>query len=138
MSDISSKDKRLIAVMRWIARLVSIPWAYCALGLVWFVAGVGLEEGMPLALNITIVFIASLLTLGAAILAGVWGMESLGGKVLLGDGGLILVWVLVTPQLPGAAIILMIPPILSGALFLECHRRSKMGATESAPSAENR
>ena len=60
MSDSSSKDRRPIAVMRWIARFVSIPWAYCALGLVWFVAGVGLEEGMPLALNITIVFMAKI------------------------------------------------------------------------------
>jgi len=130
MSDISSKDKRPIVVMRWIARFVSIPWAYCALALVWFVAGVGLEEGMPLALNITIVFTAFLLTLGAAILAGVWGMEAFGGKVLLVDGGLILVWVLVTPQLPPAALILMVPPVLSGVLFLECHRGSKVGGAE--------
>ena len=127
MTDISSQDKRPILAMRWIARLVSIPWAYCALGLVWFVAGVGLEEGMPLALNIGIVFTAFLLTLGAAILAGVWGMEAFGGKVLLADGALILVWVLVTPQLPGAALILMVPPVLSGVLFLECHRRSRAG-----------
>jgi len=129
MSDISSEDKRPIIVMRWIARVISIPWAYAALGLVWFVAGVGLEEGMPLALNITIVFTAFLLTLGAAILAGVWGMEAFGGKVLLADGALILLWVLVTPQLPGAALILMVPPVLSGVLFLECQRRSRAGVT---------
>ena len=106
MSNISSEDRRAIIVMRWIARLVSIPWAYCALGLVWFVAGVASEEWMPLALNITIVFTAFWLTLGAAVLAGVWGMESFGGKVLLADGVLILLWVLVTPQLPGGAFIL--------------------------------
>jgi len=135
MSNISSKDKRAIIAMRWIARLVSIPWAYVALGLVWFVAGVGLEEGIPLALNITIVFTAFWLTLGAAILAGVWGMESFGGKVLLADGGLIMVWVLATPQLPGEALILMAPPVLSGALFLECHRRSKVGGKEPFHSA---
>ena len=131
MSDISYGDKWPIIVMRWIARLVSIPWAYCALGLVWFVAGVASEEWMPLALNITIVFTAFLLTLGAAILAGVWGVEAFGGKVLLADGALILVWVLVTPQLPGAAIILIVPPVLSGVLFLECHRRS--GAEGAKP-----
>ena len=129
MSNISSEDRRAIIVMRWIARLVSIPWAYCALGLVWFVAGVASEEWMPLALNITIVFTAFWLTLGAAVLAGVWGMESFGGKVLLADGVLILLWVLVTPQLPGGAFILMIPPVLSGALFLECHRRKKAGGS---------
>ena len=138
MSDISSEDRRAIIVMRWMARIVSIPWAYCALGLVWFVAGVGLEEGMPLALNITIVFTAGLLTVGTVILAGVWGIEWFGGTMLLADGGLILLWVLVTPQLPGGALILMIPPVLSGVLFLECHRRSKVGGEEPAAAAEIR
>ena len=127
MSDISSKGKRPIIVMRWIARLVSILWAYCALAFVWFVAGVALEEWMPLALNITIVFTAFWLTLGAAILAGVWGMEALGGKVLLADGALILVWFMAVPQLPGGLLpILFVPPLLAGALFLECHRRSRV------------
>ena len=125
MSNISSEDRRAIIVMRWIARLVSIPWAYAALGLVWFVAGEASEGWMPLALNITIVFTAFLLTLGAVILAGVWGMEAFGGKVLLADAGLLLVWVLVSPLGP-EALILMIPPVLSGALFLECHRRSRV------------
>lgn len=133
MANMSPEDRRAITVMRWIARLVAIPWAYCALGLAWFIAGYGLEEGKlsPMAVRI-IVFIVFLLTLGAAIIAGVWGMEAFGGKVLLVDGGLILVWVLVTPQLPGAALILMILPVLSGALFLECHRRSKVGGAEHA------
>lgn len=85
---------------------------------------------MPLALKITIVFTAFFLTLGATILARVWGMEGFGGKMLLADGGLILVWVLVIPQLPEAAVIFAMPPVLSGALFLESRRRSKAGGAE--------
>ena len=137
MSNISSEDRRAMIVMRWTARLVAILWAYAALGLVWFVAGVGLEEGMPLALNIIIVFTAFLLTLGPAILAGVWGMEGLGGKALLAVGGIIFVWVLVTPQLGGPAVLLAIPPVLSGVLFLECHRRSSGGGGTDSEQQES-
>jgi len=126
MSNINSKNKYQIILMRWIARLVSIPWAYCALGLVWFVAGVGLEEGMPLALNITIVFIAFLLTLGATIIAGVWSMEVFGGTVLLVDSLLIFIWFGVTPQLPGVLFFILIsPPLLAGLLFIASSRLSK-------------
>lgn len=126
MSNINSKDKRQIMLMRWIARLISIPWAYCALGLVWFVAGYGYEEGMLLGLYIIIVFIAFLLTLGAAIIAGVWSMEFLGGKVLLADSLLIFIWFAVTPQLPGGLLlVLILPPLLAGWLFLACRRLSK-------------
>ncbi|MEE4239462.1 MAG: hypothetical protein V2I51_22305 [Anderseniella sp.] len=132
MTDSSSHKAPGVTALRWIARLVSIPWAYCALGLAWWVAAYGLEEGKlsPMAVRI-IVCIVCLLTLGAAILAGVWLMESFGGKVLLADGALIFVWVLVTPQLPDAAIILAMAPVLAGALFLECHRRLKGGRTDS-------
>ena len=112
--------------MRWVARIISIVWAYFALGLVWFVAGNGYEEGMSLGLYITIVFIAFLLSVGAAIIAGVWGMEVLGGTVLLADFVLIMICFAVSPRLPaGLLFILILPPLSAGALFLACHNLSK-------------
>jgi hypothetical protein len=125
MPNQTSPAERQVGVLRWVARFVSIPWALCALAIVWFVAGTGHEEGMPLALYVLIVFIAFLLTVGAAIMAGVWGKEALGGKVLLVDGGLILLCSIVAPQLPGLFTALFVPPLLAGVLFLECDRRSR-------------
>ena len=126
MSNISSENKKQIMLMRWTARLVSIPWAYCALGLAWFVAGNGYEEGMSLGLYITIVFIAFVLSVGATIIAAVWGMEVLGGTILLADFVLIMICFAVSPQLPaGLLFILLLPPLSAGALFLACHSISK-------------
>jgi hypothetical protein len=113
--------------MRWIARLVSIPWAYAALAGAWFIAGVGLEEGKlsPMAVNI-IVVLAFLLTLGAAILASVWGMELVGGAVLLADCVLMIVCFMASSHSPWELLpILFPPPLLAGSLFLVCHYRSK-------------
>ena len=127
MPDINSNNKGSIILMRWIARLVSIPWAYCALGLVWFVAGYGIEEGKlsEMAADI-IIFTAFLLTLGVAIIAGVWAMETIGGTVLLADSLLVFIWFAVTPQLPGGLFfVLVLPPLLAGALFLASNRISK-------------
>jgi len=126
MSNISSEDKRQFVLMRWIARFISIPWAYWALAIAWFVAGNGYEEGMSLGLYIIIVFIAFLLTLGVAILAGVWGMEMLGGTVLLADCVLIFVCFIVSPRLPGVLLVtLLLPPLLAGSLFCVCGRTSR-------------
>jgi hypothetical protein len=100
MSNVNSKDTSQVLSMRWVARLISIPWAYWALFIAWFVAGNGYEEGMSLGLYIIIVFIAFLLTVGAAILAGVWGIEMFGGSVLLADCVLIFISYAVDPRLP--------------------------------------
>jgi hypothetical protein len=137
MSNIRFKDKWSVMLMRWVARLVSIPWAYFALAVAWFIAGNGYEEGMPLALYMIIVFIAFLLTMGAAIIAGVWGKESLGGAVLLADGVLIVICFIGSPHIsPSLADFLtpsklpfnfvpVLPPLLGGLLFIVCHRLSK-------------
>jgi len=137
MSNISSKNKWSVILMRWVARLVSIPWAYWALAIAWFVAGNGYEEGMSLALYMIIVFIAFLPTVGAAIIAGVWGKEALGGTVLLADGVLILFCFMGSPYLRPSLVdffnpsklpfnfIAVLPPLLAGSLFLVCHGRSK-------------
>jgi len=138
MSNISSKNKRSVILMRWVARLTSIPWAYWALAIAWFVAGNGYEEGMPLTLYIINVFIAFLLTLGAAILAGVWGKEILGGTILLIDGGLILLCFIGSPHISPSLVefftpsklpfnfTMILPPLLAGSLFLASNRISKM------------
>jgi hypothetical protein len=126
MSNINSKDTSDVTLMRWIARFISIPWAYWALAIAWFVAGNGYEEGMSLGLYVIIVFIVFLLTLGAVILAGVWGMELFGGTVLLADCLLIFVCYAVSPRLPGGLLVtLLLPPLLAGSLFLASNRISK-------------
>ncbi|HIJ71795.1 MAG TPA: hypothetical protein HPP87_10595 [Planctomycetes bacterium] len=137
MSDINSKNKWSVISMQWVARLISIPWAYCALAIVWFIAGNGYEEGMPLALYMIIVFMAFLMTVGAAIIAGVWGKEILGGTILLIEGGLILLCFLGSPHLSLSPedffnpaklpfnFVAVLPPLLAGLLFIVCHRLSK-------------
>jgi len=137
MSNIRSKNKWSVILMRWVARLISIPWAYWALAIAWFVAGNGYEEGMSLALYMIIVFTAFLLTVGAAIIAGVWGMEALGGSVLLADGVLIVLCFIGSPHIRPNLVdfftpwklpfnfVTVLPPLLAGSLFLASNRISK-------------
>lgn len=137
MSDISSKYKWQVCLMRWVARIISIPWAYFALFIVWFVAGNGYEEGMSLGLYITVVFVAFLLTLGATIIAGVWEKEALGGTVLLVDCALIIICFMASPHIRPSLVdfftpsklpfnfIPLLPPLLAGVLFLTCHWASR-------------
>jgi hypothetical protein len=137
MSDISSKNRSSAILMRWVARIVSIPWGYWALAIAWFVAGNGYEEGMSLGLYIIIVFIAFLLTVGAAIIAGVWGKEILGGTILLIDGGLILLCFMGSPHIRPTLVdfftpwklpfnfVTVLPPLVGGSLFLVANRVSK-------------
>lgn len=115
-----------VTTMRWIARLIAIPWAYVTLVAVLFVAAVGIEESKPMAFLITIVVAAIVLGLGPAILAGVWRMEAVGGAVLAADCLLVLIWYIAVPQFPPALLVpLMLPPLAAGCLFLACHAKSK-------------
>ena len=85
-----------------------------------------LEESKPLAFLIAIVVTAIVLTLGAAILAGVWKVETVGGTVLLIDCVLILIWCIAVPQFPPALLLpLILPPLLAGWLFIASNRLSK-------------
>jgi len=141
MSNISSTGTLPVKSMRWVARFLSIPWAFWALFWTWFVLASLTGEGhFSSAVHITIVIIASLMYIGAAIIASVWGKEALGGGVLLADGVLILVSIIIfclTVPGPGdslgpllllagiAFFTMVLPPLAAGSLFLACHRRSK-------------
>ena len=130
MSNISSKDAWPVKLMRWVARFLSIPWAYWTLFITWFV----LKYAFQTAVLAIVMTIPILMFLGAAIIAGVWGKEALGGGVLLVDGVLIIVCLLVAPhiqirELTVFAVVafstLALPPLAAGSLFLACHRISK-------------
>jgi hypothetical protein len=133
MSTISSKDAWAVKLMRWVARFLSIPWAYGAVFIFWWGLGTGYVEGertlARLALLIIGMNIPLLMFLGAAIIAGVWGKEAFGGVVLLVDGVLILVCIWVTPL---DFHFMALPPLAAGYLFLECHRRSKTSGEQRA------
>jgi len=133
MSNISSKDAWPVKLMRWVARFLSIPWAYWTLFITWFV----LKHAFQTAVLAIVMTIPILMFLGAAIIAGVWGKEALGGGVLLVDGVLIIVCFLVGPHIQPTLVefftpsalpfnfTLALPPLAAGSLFLACHRISK-------------
>lgn len=137
MSNISSTDTRPVKLMRWVARFLSIPWAFWALFWTFFVA-MAYHEGegyFGLPVFIIIMAIAVLMFIGAAIIASVWGKEALGGGVLLVDGMLIYALGVYGPHSPmptGASwdtvlaiSTLVLAPLVAGSLFLACHRISK-------------
>jgi hypothetical protein len=135
MSNISPKDAWPVKLMRWVARFLSIPWAYWTLFWTWFVLGHAFQ-GAVLAIIMTIPL---LMFLGAAIIAGVWGKEVLGGVVLLIDGVLLFAVGTLGPHSPmlnGDAALsistIVLPPLVAGYLFLACHRRSKTSGEQHA------
>jgi len=139
MSNISSLDTGQIKLMRWIARILSIPWSFWALFWTMFIVAQPNKDGesLPSVALIIILSIFALIYIGAAIIASVWGKEALGGIVLMADGALILTFIIVVTflsgpflfRLPWLAVIAffttILPPFIAGYLFLKCHRRSK-------------
>ena len=137
MSNISSSDAWPVKSMRWVARFLSIPWAFWALSVTLFVVANFQGEYFGLAVSIIIMIIAALMFIGAAIIASVWGKEAFGGVVLLVDGVLIIVCLIVVPHIgptivefltPSALpfnFVMVLPPLVAGSLFLACHRISK-------------
>jgi len=137
MSNISSSDAWPVKLMRWVARFLSIPWAFWALSVTLFVVANFQGEYFGLAVSIIIMIIAALMFIGAAIIASVWGKEAFGGVVLLVDGVLIIVCLIVVPHIgptivefltPSALpfnFVMVLPPLVAGSLFLACHRISK-------------
>ncbi len=115
--------------LRWIARIISKPWAYWALFITWF-AAMHLCPNNPSmwAVLIPVMGLAFVLYLGAAIIASVWGRERLGGRLLIADGLLVVAQlVLFKAVVAGfsihpvdiiALLTLALPPLAAGALFL--------------------
>ena len=141
MSNISSTDTRSVKLMCWVARFLSIPWAFWVLFWTYFVLAhfTGEGEFFSKAVSIIIMIIAALMFMGAAIIASVWGKEALGGGVLLVDGVLMIASIIVVAYLTGsprdffrlpwlnalAFFTMVLPPLVAGSLFLACHRISK-------------
>jgi hypothetical protein len=144
MSNISSTDTLAVKLMRWVARFLSIPWAFWALFWTFFVVANYQGDGyFGLAVTIIIMVIALLMFIGAAIIAGVWGKEAFGGGVLLVDGALIIVCFLAAPHIEPSIVefltpselpfnfVMVLPPLVAGSLFLACHRISKTSGEHS-------
>ena len=136
LTDIWSSDARTIQSMRWVARILSIAWSYWAAFWTLFVlahfyedASLGLTVSIGIAESVVI-----LLLLGGPIIASVWQMEKLGGRVLQMVGGLLTALVVVVHFVARtipfsetwsiAAFLTAVLPLVSGLLFVECHRRS--------------
>ena len=141
MSYISFTDRLPVQSMRWVARLLSIPWAFWATFWTGFVLGHPFAEAdsdflLRVVFPIVMIPIA-LMYFGAAVAASVWGKEAFGGTLLLADGALILAGIIVAAFLTGepvrfllilgslGSITMVLPPWVAGYLFRECHRRSK-------------
>ena len=139
MSNISSTDARPVKLMRWVARFLSIPWAIFVLLFSMFAFAYGISEGnISIAVYIIIIIIVALWSLGAAIIASVWGKEAIGGGLLIAAGVLILgqtiydlfTYSLEELQLGWLEFALILPPLVAGSLFLVCHRRSKTSGVQ--------
>jgi hypothetical protein len=130
--------------MRWVARVLSILWAFWAFFWTLFVLAHFTGEGEFFSkavstIIIIIMIIVALMFMGAAIIASVWGKEALGGGVLLVDGVLMIASIIIVAYLTGsprdffrlpwlnalALFTMVLPPLVAGFLFLICHRRSK-------------
>jgi len=135
MSNISSTDAWPVKLMRWVARFLSIPWAFLVLLFMLFGVGYGVDEGdYSIAVAIIMVIIVALMSLGAALIASVWGKEAIGGGLLIAAGvlylGQTIYDILTYPdirdlQLGWLEVAMILPPLVAGSLFLACHRRSK-------------
>ena len=139
MSTHLSTSTAAVKSMRWIARIISIPWAYWALFITFFLT-VNLCPRNPSmwAILIPVLIIAFLMYVGAAIVASVWGKEVLGGRVLIADGVVLFVLGITFQIVAGGFdavfsmdrydiigfLTIVVPPLVAGTLFLKCHRRS--------------
>lgn len=132
----SSNDTLSVKSMRWVARLIAIPWSFWVLFWIAFIAGYGVEEGkFTWAVWRIIVFIFALPSVGAAIMGCIRKTEALAGIILLVDGVLILVFGTLGPHSPlmtgdlwGTVLgftTLVLPPLVAGVLFIVCRSESK-------------
>ena len=139
MSTTISTNTAAVKSMRWIARILSIPWAYWALFITIFItADICPRNPSMWAILIPVLIIAFLMYVGAAIVASVWGKEVLGGRVLIADGVVLFVLGITFPIFAGGfdaflsmpfgfylfLLTIFLPPLVAGSLFLACHRKS--------------
>ena len=142
MNTNSSTNTAAVKSMRWIAGLISIPWAFWALLLTLFITGSILPHGPSswwiIILVLMSVPITILLYFGPVFSACVWGKEKLGGCVLIADGVLLFVLFITLMIATGGLdtlykldrydivglLTMVLPPLVAGALYLTCHRRS--------------
>lgn len=138
MSQTSSSDTRPVTLMRWAARFLSVLWALWTLFItLWVVVEFERDDEIGLAVAIIIMVMATVLFLGAALIASVWGREALGGGVLLVDSALIVFCFLTVPHVDPSLVqfltpselpfnfTMVLPPLVAGSLFLACHRMAK-------------
>ena len=139
MSTDISTDTTAVKSMRWVARIISIPWAFWALFITFFItAEIGPANLFLLAILLPVLIIAFLMYVGAAFAASVWGKEVLGGRLLIADGVLLFVLMNVLMFFAGGwkavfsmdvfdvigLLTIVLPPLVAGTLFLACHRKS--------------
>ena len=138
MSTHISTNTAAVKSMRWIARIVSIPWAYWALFWTFFLmAHICPRNPSMWAILIPVLIIAFLMYVGAAIVASVWGKEVLGGRLLIADGVLLFALGIGFAIIAGGfdavfsmdrydtigLLTIVLPPLVAGSLFLACHRK---------------
>ena len=135
-------DKWSVKKMCSVAILVSIPWAFWATFWTFFLLVHLFGEGgfLSKAVFLIIMIIVALMYFGAVIIASLWE-GSFGGDLLLADGVLILAFLFFFGCLTGEPlafliggglifITMVLPPLVAGSLFQECHRRSKTSAEQ--------
>ena len=139
MSTNISTDTAGVNSMRWIARIISITWAYWALfWTFFFTMHICPRNPSMWAILIPVMVIAFLMYVGAAIVASVWGKEQLGGRMLIADGVLLFASgitfqivaggvdaLLKLDTIDAGLLTIVLPPLVAGSLFLACHRNSK-------------
>ena len=138
MSTNISTTTAAVKTMRWIARIISIPWAFWALFWTLFITGHVCPRNPSMwAIVIPVMVIAFAMYLGSAIIAGVWGKEAFGGSLLIVDGLLLIVLFAALMHFTGldsisrldifdviGLLTIVLPPLVAGSLFLACHRKS--------------
>ena len=139
MSTHLSTSTAAVKSMRWIARIISIPWAYWALFITLFLtAHICPRNPSMWAILIPALTIAFVMYVGAAIVASVWGKEVLGGRLLIADGVVLFVLITIFQFVAGGfdtvfsmdrydifgLLTIVLPPLVAGSLFLACHRKS--------------
>jgi hypothetical protein len=123
MENISHSGERWSRWLRYSARALALIWA-CWWTLFGLLSGAG--EGYNLSGILLHATVPGLVFLAAAVIA--WRWEAIGGVLLLlaGLGTLIVFWYARTPQ---GFLLLTLPPLVAGLLFLVSWLRARPPGT---------